>query len=99
MLSILALLVVVGFVGWKRFTAVSHHEFLQLTLFWWLAPPFVLFLISRVTHQTVLIERYYLYTAAAQALLVAILFSDVPPVLAEVALLAVPSAGRSERSE
>jgi hypothetical protein len=61
---------------------------LELSLVWLVAPPVIFFIGSHVIRQAVLADRYYLYTVAAQALLVAFLFRGFPRVLARIALLA-----------
>ncbi|HXI57693.1 MAG TPA: hypothetical protein VNO55_16625, partial [Polyangia bacterium] len=60
---------------------------LALACGWWLLPPLALFVASRATGQTVLIERYLLHTAVAQALVVAFLYRRAPAPLARLALL------------
>jgi hypothetical protein len=61
---------------------------LVLATVWLLVPPLLLFAGSRLVHRTLFIERYFLHTVAAQALLVAILFRSFPPALRALALAA-----------
>ena len=61
---------------------------LELALVWLLVPPLIFFVGSHVIRQAVLADRYYLYTVAAQALIVAFLFRGFQPTLARTALLA-----------
>jgi hypothetical protein len=61
---------------------------LALATVWLLGPPLLLFVASALVHRTLFIERYYLHTVAAQALIVAVLFREFPVVLRTLALAA-----------
>jgi len=60
----------------------------ELAVVWLLGPPLLLFALSHLRHQTVYIERYFLHTIAAQALIVAMLFRGVPRAVGALALAA-----------
>jgi len=59
-----------------------------LLVFWLLAPPLVLFVASHLSHRGLLIDRYFLYTVAPQALIVAVLLQRLPRAPATIILLA-----------
>ena len=61
---------------------------LALGVFWFVAPPLLLFVASHLLHKTVLIDRYVLHIVAGQALIVAALFRVFPPIPATLGLLA-----------
>jgi hypothetical protein len=60
----------------------------ELAVFWLFAPPLLLLALSHLRHQTVYLERYFLHTVAAQALIVAMLFRAVPRAVGALALAA-----------
>jgi hypothetical protein len=60
---------------------------LELATLWLLVPPLVLFAASHAGHQTVLVDRYFLYTVGGEVLLVALVFHGFPPVRATVAVM------------
>jgi hypothetical protein len=60
----------------------------ELAVFWLLAPPLLLLALSHLRHQTIYLDRYFLHTIAAQALIVAMLFRRVPRAVGALALAA-----------
>jgi hypothetical protein len=60
----------------------------ELALFWLLAPPLLLLAVAHLRHQTVYLERYFLHTIAAQALIVAMLFRGFSRPVGALALAA-----------
>jgi hypothetical protein len=61
---------------------------LELAMFWLLVPPLLLLAASRLSHRTLLVERYFVHTVAAQALIVAVLFREFPRTLRTIGLAA-----------
>jgi hypothetical protein len=59
---------------------------LALAVFWLFAPPLLLLALAHLRHQTVYLERYFLHTIAAQALIVAVLFRRLPRAASTLAL-------------
>ena len=60
----------------------------ELAVLWLLAPPLLLLALSHLRHQTLYLDRYFLHTIAAQALIVAMLFRGVPRAAGALALAA-----------
>jgi len=87
-IAFLLMLPVAGRPALRTLKDRSARPLLILLLTWLIAPPVILFAASHVVHQAVLIDRYFIHTIAAQALLVAFAFRGFPPVLARVGLLA-----------
>jgi hypothetical protein len=74
--------------GLEGLRTPAARSALALGVFWFLAPPLLLFVLSHLMHKTVLIERYVLHIVAAQALIVAVLFRGFPRIPATLALVA-----------
>jgi hypothetical protein len=87
-IAFLLMLPVAGRAALRTLKDRSARPLLTLLIVWLIAPPVILFAASHVVHQPVLIDRYFIHTIAAQALLVAFAFRGFPPVLARVGLLA-----------
>jgi hypothetical protein len=61
---------------------------LALAAFWLLVPPLLLLVASHLSHRTLFVERYFVHTIAAQALIVAVLFREFPETLRTIGLAA-----------
>jgi len=61
---------------------------LGLAAFWLLVPPLLLLAASHLTHRTLFLDRYFVHTVAAQALIVALLFRGFPATPRTLVLMA-----------
>lgn len=61
---------------------------LELAAFWLLVPPLLLLVASHLTHRTLFLDRYFVHTVAAQALIVAVLFRGLPTAPSTLVLMA-----------
>ena len=64
--------------GLQGLTDAGVRPVLTLSLAWLLIPPLIFFATSHVIGQAVLVDRYFLHTVAAQAIIVALLFAAFP---------------------